>query len=53
MTGTCIRRETNEEGGAEQSGLLKFYKTATLQQAHQIGFASGLARKFCAAIVLV
>ena len=45
MTGTSVRREANEEGEAEQSGLLKFYKTATLQQAHQIGFATGFPQR--------
>ena len=45
MTGTSVRREANEDGEAEQSGLLKFYKTATLQQAHQIGFATGFPQR--------
>ena len=41
MTGTSIRREASEGGAAEQSGLLMFYKTQTLQHAHQIGFSTG------------
>ena len=41
MTGTSVRREAGEGGAAEQSGLLLFYKTDTLQAAHQIGFSSG------------
>ena len=41
MTGTSVRREAGEGGGAEHSGLLLFYKTATLKPAHQIGFSTG------------
>ncbi len=36
-----MRRAEGGDAAAEQSGLLMFYKTATLQPAHQIGFSTG------------